>query len=126
MTPRKTSEEMPFSKDNCITSRRALWTVTHLTEAMDSPWTAEDSRPQPDHNLLGQVIIGTSDLTTAAWITAHLDVAVTHTDHSAYCYKISSLFLGKREQEKGVQMDDPGNCVPLTKNKSESDGLGEV
>lgn len=63
-------------------SREALWTVTHLTEAMDSSGTAASTRPQPDHNLLGQVIVWTSDLTTAAWITAQLDVAVNHTDHS--------------------------------------------
>lgn len=114
---------MPFSKDTCLESEETLWTVTHLTEAMDSSWTAEDSRPQPDHNLLGQVIVWTSDLTTAAWITA---VAVTHTDHSVYDYKISFPFWGKWEQEKGDQMDDPGNFVPLTKKVSESDELGEV
>jgi hypothetical protein len=83
---------MPSSKDDCDTSSDALWTVTHLTEAVDSSWTAEDSRPQPDHNLLGQVIVWTSDLTTDAWITALLVVAVTHTDHSVYDYEISSLF----------------------------------
>jgi hypothetical protein len=117
---------MPYSKETYNLSREALWTVTHLTEAMDSSGTAEDSRPQPDHNLLGQVIVWTSDLTTAAWITARLDVAVTHTDHSVYCCEISFLFWGKGNQEKGDRMDDPGNCVPLTKNVSYSDGLGEV
>ena len=114
---------MPFSKDTGNLSRKALWTVTHLTEAVDSSWTAASTRPQPDHNLLGQVILWTFDLTTAAWITA---VAVTHTDHSVYCCEISFLFWGKGNQEKGDRMDDPGNCVPLTKNVSYSDGLGEV
>jgi hypothetical protein len=77
-----------------------LWTVTQLTEVMDSSWTAEDSRPQPDHNLLGQVIIGTSDLTTAAWITALGDVAVNHTDHSVHGDEIS---FAKGEQKKEIK-----------------------
>jgi hypothetical protein len=114
---------MPFPKDTGNLSREALWTVTHLTEAVDSSWTGASTRPQPDHNLLGQVIVWTSDLTTAAWITA---VAVTHTDHSVYDDEISSSLQGKGDQEKGDQMDDPGNFVPLTKNGSESDRLGEV
>ena len=114
---------MSFSKETSCLSREALWTVTHLTEAMDRLGTAEDSRPQPAHNLLGQVIVWTSDLTTAAWITA---AAVTHTDHSVCDYDFFFLFWGKGNQEKGYRMDDPGNFVPLTINVSYSDGLGEV
>jgi len=114
---------MPFSQNTCISLRKALWSVTRLTEAMDSSWTAESSRPQPAHNLLGQVITWTSDLTTAAWITA---AAVTHTDHSVYDYEISFLYWERKEQKKGYQMDDPGNSVPLTKTVSHSNGHGEL
>ena len=113
---------MRFSKDTSIPGIEALWTVTQLTEAMDSLGTAEDSRPQPGHNLLGQVIVWTSDLTTAAWITA---AAVTHTDHSVYDYEIF-LQGGKEEKKKGIQMDDPGNLFPLTQNLSWLDVHGEV
>jgi hypothetical protein len=69
-------------------TRGTLWTVPQLTEGMDILWTAQDewtkskSRPQDAHPLLGQVIEWTTDLPTAAWITAQSDVAVTHTDHS--------------------------------------------
>ena len=66
-------------------TRGTLWTVPQLTEGMDILWTALDertSRPQDAHPLLGQVIECTTDLPTAAWITAQIDVAVTHTDHS--------------------------------------------
>ena len=77
-------------------SGEALWTVTHLTEAMDRLGTAASTRQQPDHNLLGQVIVWTSDLTTAAWITTQLDVAVTHTDHSVYEGDSITFFKGLR------------------------------
>ena len=117
---------MSYSKETNDLSRKTLWTVTHLTEAVDSSGTAENSRPQPDHNLLGQVIVWTSDLTTAAWITAQLDVAVTHTDHSVYGDNFFSLFRGKENQKKGYQMDDSGNFVPFTMNVSYSNGHGEV
>ena len=69
-------------------TRNTLWTVPHLPEGMDTLWTAHDKRtnskgcPQAAHPLLGQVIKKTSDLPTTAWITARLDPAVTHTDHS--------------------------------------------
>ena len=49
-------------------TRNTLWTVTHLTEGAST--------------LLGQVIDWSTALPTAAWITAQIDVAVTHTDHS--------------------------------------------
>jgi hypothetical protein len=65
--------------------RKTLWTVTHLPEGMDSLCTAQDektSRPQTAHTLLGQVIDRTTDLPTAAWITAQIDVAVTHTRYN--------------------------------------------
>jgi hypothetical protein len=69
-----------------VMTRGTLWTVPQLTEGMDILWTAQDkwtkSRPQDAHPLLGQVNEWTTDLPTAAWITARLDVAVTHTDHS--------------------------------------------
>ena len=79
-------------------TRGTLWTVPHLTEGMDILWTALDkwtSRPQDAHPLLGQVIKWTTDLPTAAWITARLDVAVTHTDHSDDDYR---YFLRKKEE----------------------------
>ena len=118
---------MPFLKDTDISSREALWTVTHLTEAMDSSWTAEDSRPQPDHNLLGQVIVWTSDLTTAAWITAtQLPTLTTASATTKSILLFWGQGNGKGEQQKGDQMEDPGNSVPLTKNVSESEGHGEV
>lgn len=117
---------MLYSKETYNLSRKTLWTVTHLTEDMDSSGTAEDSRPLPDHNLLGQVIVWTSDLSTAAWITALLDAAVTHTDHSVCYDDLFSLFKKMGNQEKGYQMDDPGNFVPLTTNVSYLDELGEV
>ena len=116
---------MPVSKDTPFPSSDALGTVTHLTEAMDSLGTAEDSRPQPDHNLLGQVIVWTSDLTTAAWITAQLDNAVTHTDHSVYDYE--SFFTGGgKKREKRNSNGRSGELLPLTQNVSRADGHGEV
>ena len=69
-------------------SENTLWTVPHLPECMDTLWTTRDKWtnqkgcPQAAHPLLGQVIKRTSDLTTAAWITAHTDIAVNHTDHN--------------------------------------------
>jgi hypothetical protein len=102
---------MLFSKDTPISSSNTLWTVTHLTEAMDSLGTAEDSRPQPDHNLLGQVIVWTSDLSTAAWITAS---AVTHTDHSVYDYDIFSHW-GKGNRKKEFKRTIRGTSFPSLK-----------
>jgi hypothetical protein len=70
-----------------IKTRRRLWTVTGLAVGMDRPWTAKNdrmSRPQSDHTYLGQVIKRRIDLPTAPWITAHMDDAVTHTDHNPY------------------------------------------
>ncbi len=81
-----------------------LWTVPHLPADMDSLWTAKDkwtsrdSCPQPAHTCLGQVIEWTSDLTTAAWITARLNDAVTHTDHSENGGEIL-LISGDRKKE---------------------------
>jgi hypothetical protein len=118
---------MSFPKDTGNLSRKALWTVTHLTEAVDSSWTAASTRPQPDHNLLGQVIVWTSDLTTAAWITAaQLPTLTTASATTKSILLFWGEGNGKGEQQKGNQMDDPGNYVPLTKNVSVSDGLGEV
>jgi hypothetical protein len=84
---------------------RTPGTVTYLTAGMDSPWTAKDkwtnstsSCPQPDHTCLGQAIKWTSALTTATWITARLDTAVTHTDPSDYG-EVISFFLGKKKKE---------------------------
>lgn len=82
---------------------KKLWTVTYLTEAGDSLWTDLfdwTGRPQPDHSLLGQVS-NIVDLTTATWITARLDDAVTHTDHSCDVDYIF-FFWGKRK--KGGQI----------------------
>lgn len=79
-----------------------LWTVTQLTADMDSLWTAQNewttSRPQPAHTRLGQVIDWTPDLPTAAWITARLDVAVTHTAHRS---DDNDFFLSGKEKKKG-------------------------
>ena len=89
---------------NCET----LGTVTYLTAGMDSPWTAKDewtnstSCPQPDHTCLGQAIKWTSALTTDTWITARLDIAVTHTDPSDYD-KVNLFFLGKRKRKTNGQ-----------------------
>ena len=89
---------MPLSKDTPIPSSDALWIVTHLTETMDSLGTAEDSRPQPDHNLLGQVIVWTSDLTTAAWITAEqLPTLTTASTTTNFFYRGE-----KGEKKKGI------------------------
>jgi len=74
-----------------------LWTVTQLTVGMDSLWTAQfdwtKSCPQPDHTHLGQVIVWSTDFSTAAWITARLVIAVTHTAHS---FNSGSLFFIKK------------------------------
>jgi hypothetical protein len=85
-------------------NRDALWTVPHLTSEMDSLWAVNDEwtnskcRPQPPHIRLGQAIEWSSGLTTAAWITARLDDAVTHTDHSDDCDYIF-LWRGKKNKE---------------------------
>ena len=90
--------------------RDPLWTVPHLADGVDTLRTAQDkwtnlkSCPQAAHPLLGQVIKMTSDLTTAAWITAQLDAAVNHTDHSDDGDEI--IFLG--EKEKGRRLDKIG------------------
>ncbi len=86
-------------------TRRTPGTVTYLTAGMDSPWTAKDkwtnstSCPQPDHTCLGQAIKWTSALTTATWITARLDTAVTHTDPSDYG-EIFLFFWGKSKKKQ--------------------------
>jgi hypothetical protein len=78
-----------------------LWTVPQLAVGMDSLWTAQDEWtkccPQAVHTDLGQVIAWTSDLPTAAWITARMGVAVTHTAHSGYD---GEFFLLKMENKK--------------------------
>jgi hypothetical protein len=87
-------------------TRKTLWTVTHLPEGMDILGTALDewtSRPQDAHTLLGQVNEWTTDLPTAAWITARMDDAVTHTAHSVDCYRNS--FWGKTTR----RMDESEN-----------------
>ena len=80
-----------FSENNTVhgvAGDEWLWTVPHLPAGMDSLWTAQDewthleSCPQPAHPCLGQVNDWTKDLPTAAWITARLDDAVTHTAHN--------------------------------------------
>jgi hypothetical protein len=100
---------MPFSKDTGYWRREALWTVTHLTEAMDSSWTAASSRPQPDHSLLGQVIVWTSDLTTAAWITAPQLPTLTTASTTT-----KSLFLlqGKGNRKKETKWTIRGTSFP--------------
>jgi hypothetical protein len=67
------------------TMRGTLWTVPHLTDGAGT--------------ILGQVIEWTTDLPTAAWITARLDAAVTHTDHSALGDKI--IFFGNKDNTIG-------------------------
>jgi len=92
-------------------TRETLWTVPHLPEGMDTLWTAQDkwtnskSCPQAANPLLGQVIKRTSDLPTAAWITARLDAAVTHTDHSDNGDEVVYFF---RRQENGKRLDEFG------------------
>lgn len=81
-----------------------LWTVTHLPVGMDrlrtakDKWTDWNGCPQSTHTYLGQVIEWMSDLTTAAWKTARLVTAVSHTDHSKNDDEIF-LKLGIRKKE---------------------------
>jgi len=62
--------------------------VPWLPEAVDSLWTGASlrvgTRPQPDHNLLGQPLRCAPGLPTATWITPPLRSRVTHTAHSPY------------------------------------------
>jgi hypothetical protein len=93
-----------------------LWTVPRLPAAMDSLWAACDNlttRPQPAHTRLGQVC----DLTTDAWITALLDNAVIHTDHSENDDEIFSM--KKRKEERG-KADLTAGIIPGTNKMSAS------
>jgi hypothetical protein len=67
-----------------------LWTVPHLTDGAGT--------------ILGQVIEWTTDLPTAAWITARLDAAVTHTDHSVDGDR--NYFLWKQGQYDRTNSDN--------------------
>ena len=62
-----------------------LWTVPGLPVGVGRLGTAKEdgsSCPQSAHTDRGQVIERKFDLTTAPWITARLDDAVTHTAHN--------------------------------------------
>jgi hypothetical protein len=82
----------------------SMWTVPVLSVGMDKSWTARDKWtgcPPFAHPHLGQVLDWTIDLTTAPWITAHLDVTVNHTDHRLRL----RIFLNDLEHKKGTQTD---------------------
>ncbi len=70
---------------------------------MDRLWTAENkwtSRPQSAHTRLGQVS-NNVDLPTAPWITARMDVTVTHTAHNPDYDEIISFWgKGKNQRDK--------------------------